>query len=129
METFLTKRTILIGSAVATVLYIAAWIVGATTIHCRTSPTSGSSQVGCTSPTGGTAWVVILVSIAFLLTIAVWVGGMVKTARNRHWVWFALIFFLPPLATLAYGLFGPEGLDRGKRPFYIEGTPRTPLTT
>lgn len=46
----------------------------------------------------------------------------------RHWIWFLAIFLLAPVATLAYGLFGPELPSHGTVT-YIEGAPRNPVTT
>src|SRR6516165_9539740 len=50
----------------------------------------------------------ILVPVAFLLTIFLWYAGVYKTYQSSDWGWLVAIVFLTPVATLFYGLVGPE---------------------
>ena len=126
----LTKRAIFIGSAVDTVLLILLAILWPLTFSCSNSAASSQGTCAANQPLGGVgvALVWILSFIFTLLTIEVWLVSMIKTGRARAWGWFVLCLIIPPIGPLLYGIFGPEE-STSERPPYIEGTPRTPVTS
>jgi hypothetical protein len=126
----LTKRNVLIMSAIDTGLLIVLAILWPLTFDCRN--TAASSQATCmaSQPLGGfgVALFLIVAFVFTLLTMVVWLISMVKTGRVRAWLWFALCLIIPPIGSLLYGLFGPEE-PKNEQPTYVEGTPRHPVTS
>ena len=43
-----------------------------------------------------------------ICSLIAWIGGLIKTAQISAWVWFVLILLFTPLATLIYGIVGPD---------------------
>jgi hypothetical protein len=126
----LTKRNILIMSAIDTALLIALAILWPLTFSCSSSVATSQGTCVANQPLGsfGATLVIILAFVFTLLTTVIWLLALVKTGRARSWVWFVLCFLGPPITTLLYGLFGPEE-PQGERPPYVEGTPRHPVTS
>lgn len=48
------------------------------------------------------------VLVSGIVGFPAWVMALVRTARVRRWGWFVAILLLSPVATLVYGVFGPE---------------------
>ena len=127
---FLSRRAIAVGSILALVLYALGFFVAATAVQCHTTPVTSSGGFTCGTQSGGgqigATVATLILFAAFIVMMTTWVLGLVTAARIRAWIWFVLIFLLPPFSTLAYGIFGPDA-SRSKRLTYIEGTPPTPV--
>jgi Phospholipase_D-nuclease N-terminal len=109
------------------ILLVILWLL---TFNCSNS--AASSQGTCTAnqPLGGlgVALVWILAFVFTVLTIEVWLVSLIRTGGTRAWSWFVLCLIIPPIGPLLYGIFGPEE-SRSEPPPYVEGTPRTPVTS
>jgi hypothetical protein len=49
----------------------------------------------------------ILAGIGGLVALVTWIMGLVKMVQLKRWGWFVAVFFLAPLSTLLYGIYGP----------------------
>ncbi|MEO7001889.1 MAG: hypothetical protein ABI068_08680 [Ktedonobacterales bacterium] len=100
---------------------IVAWVIGLilsfTSVRCTPGATTGTAS--CTSGPGGYI-ANVLYLIGIILTVIVWLAGMIRTARQGRWGWFALIFLFTPITTLIYSLVGYDQ-SRGAHPAHIEG--------
>lgn len=50
----------------------------------------------------------VLVLIGYIGSFVAWLFGLIKTAQLRRWGWFVAILLLSPLASLIYGIAGPD---------------------
>ena len=108
----MSKRTILILSIAAILLGIVGAIVyvigvGAVATCAGTGATSISAD--CASQ-GGLSFLIGtgLLILGGICSLIAFIGGLIKTAQIGAWVWFVLILLFTPLATLIYGIAGPE---------------------
>jgi hypothetical protein len=109
------KRAILILSIVAILVLIVGMVaffgsVGAAAANCTTS---SSGQLQCPNNAsggilGGAALGLLGLFGGGLLAFVTWILGLVKTAQIKRWGWFVAVFFLTPLASLIYGIVGPD---------------------
>lgn len=132
MRILLQKRVIFLLSLLSIICFVGGYIIAYNTIHCYQTGTSGSGALHCGAGTGtqnaGPAFASILGFIGFIALVIAWVAGLVKTTRVKSWLWFAIVFVIPPVGSLLYGLFGPS-VPPDNAPTFIEGTPREPVTT
>jgi hypothetical protein len=49
-----------------------------------------------------------LLGLGGLCSLLAFIFGLIKTAQLGAWVWFVLILLFTPLATLIYGIVGPD---------------------
>jgi hypothetical protein len=109
------KTPIIVVSVLATALLVVTLVsVSVFSPALRTPQTCFNGIGPCV--TGPEARLVALVGIglmpivsALLVGMPAWTMGLVQTARSRHWGWFAAIAMLSPVATLLYGVVGPQG--------------------
>lgn len=105
------------------IVSIIAWVIGFilafTSVSCAPAATSngGNCSIGA-----GYYIAYIFFLIGIVSFVIVWLAGMVRTARQGRWGWFALIFLFTPITTLIYGLVGYEETG-GAHPARIEGGP------
>ncbi len=94
------KRTTLILSIVAIVLFIAGFaLIGS----------AAAGQASCPSGAAGTAGLGVLVySLGGLCSAVAWILGIIKTATLKRWGWFVVVLLLGTLGTLIYGAAGPD---------------------
>jgi hypothetical protein len=67
---------------------------------------------------GSTTHLGAITAIGGLVSLAVWIMGMIMMARIKRWGWFVAILFLSPLATLLYGIMGPTAPKGSVMPTY-----------
>jgi hypothetical protein len=65
------------------------------------------------SPAGRGDWpLIVTLALTAVLVLPAWLVSLARTARGRHWGWFALVLVfpppLPPLGTWVYGAIGPD---------------------
>ncbi len=108
----MSKRTILFLSIAAILLFIVggvAYVVGGTAaVSCAGS---GATTISTDCASQGALPVLIgtaLLGLGGLCSLLAFIFGLIKTAQLGAWVWFVLILLFTPLATLIYGIVGPD---------------------
>jgi drug/metabolite transporter (DMT)-like permease len=48
----------------------------------------------------------IVLTVAFIISLIAWIGGLVRTAQMRQWAWFVVMLVLGVVITLIYGFVG-----------------------
>jgi hypothetical protein len=108
----LSKRTILFLSIAAILLGIVAAVaygvgLGAV-VNCSGT---GATTISTDCAAQGATPILIGIGVGILAGICsliAWIGGLIKTAQIGRWGWFVVILLFSPLATLIYGIAGPE---------------------
>jgi hypothetical protein len=111
-STHLSKRTILFLSIAAILLFI----VGGVSFGVSAGSIASCAGTGATTISqdcaaqGGTPALIgfALLGLGGICSLIAFIGGLIKTAQIGAWVWFVLILLFTPLATLIYGIAGPE---------------------
>ena len=108
----MSKRTILFLSIAAILLFIVggvAYVVGgAAAVSCAGTGATSISQ-DCASQGALPVLIgTVLLGLGGLCSLLAFIFGLIKTAQIGAWVWFVLILLFTPLATLIYGIAGPE---------------------
>ena len=108
----MSKRTILFLSIAAILLGIVAavaYVVGlGAVVNCAGT---GATTVSTDCAAQGATPILIGIGVGILAGICsliAWIGGLIKSAQTQAWVWFVLILLFTPLATLIYGIVGPD---------------------
>ena len=111
-STRLSKRTILFLSIAAILLFIVggvAYVVGgAAAVNCAGT---GATTISTDCASQGAVPVLIgtgALILGAICSLIAFIGGLIKTAQIGAWVWFVLILLFTPLATLIYGIVGPD---------------------
>ena len=108
----MSKRTILILSIAAILLGIVGAIAyGAGVGAVASCAGTGATTVSTDCATQGATPFLIgtgLLILGGICSLIAFIGGLIKTAQIGAWVWFVLILLFTPLATLIYGIAGPE---------------------
>ena len=108
----MSKRTILILSIAAILLGIVAAVAYGVGIGAAANCAgAGATTISADCVSQGATPVLIGIGVGLLAGICsfiAWIGGLIKTAQTQAWVWFVLILLFTPLATLIYGIVGPD---------------------
>ncbi len=128
---FLSKRAILVLSLLSIVLFAVGFFLVSISVQCTYNNATTSQQYNCGASgvggsTPGATIGSIILFVAFFLGLASWILGLIKAGRVRAWGWFIIVFLLPPVGSLLYGIFGRER-PPDNVPTYVEGTPRAPV--
>jgi hypothetical protein len=89
---FITRRSLLVFSAVATVSFIAYG-------QLYDASNSGAGRLGMAA--AGTF------GVAAVLGLIAWLGGIRLAGRSGSLLWLFVVAFTPPFGSLAYSLWGP----------------------
>jgi hypothetical protein len=108
----LSKRTILflsIAAILVGIVGLVVFIVGiGTAANCAGAGATTISQDCATQAGAPTLIAFALFGLYGLLSLITLIGGLIKTAQIGAWGWFVAILLLTPLASLIYGIAGPE---------------------
>ena len=89
---FITRRSLLTFSAIATAAFIAYG-------ELYDASNSGAGRLGVAA--AGTF------GIALVLGVIAWVGGIRLAGRSGSLLWLAVVALAPPFGSLAYSIWGP----------------------
>lgn len=108
----MNKRTILILSIVAIVLFIVGFVVtgaSAAAVAAQCQPAAdGTLPAGCgATSAGGFGIAGLIYLLGFVAAAIAWIMGLIKTAQISRWGWFVAVLLLGSLGSLIYGLAGP----------------------
>lgn len=63
--------------------------------------------------------VYIILAIAGLITLPLWLVALAETAKGNHWLWFAGLLLLAPLAPIVVLLYGITGPNPQRLPAWV----------
>src|SRR5579864_598276 len=92
---FITRRSLLVFSAVATVSFFAYG-------QLYDASNSGAGRLGMAAAG--------MFGIAAVVGLIAWVGGIRLAGRSGSLLWLCVVAFTPPFGSLAYSIWGPAHL-------------------
>jgi hypothetical protein len=98
---FITRRSLLVFSAVATVAFLAYG-------QLYDASHSGAGRLGMAAAAA--------FGIAAVLGLIAWVGGIRLAGRSGSLLWLCVVAFAPPFGSLAYSIWGPATRPPPPRP-------------
>jgi hypothetical protein len=110
------KRIVLIASVVAVLAILGAYILLVPTVvaagnQCFQQPPATQQQCVTrifNAHASGNSFAGLLILVGFLASLVGWLVALVRTAQTHRWGWFVAVLLLSPVASLIYGIAGPD---------------------